>query len=40
MFGHFNMGFFTVGDYATTSIIMTSTFHSTRLIPDPKTGKL
>ena len=40
MFKHFNMGFFTIGDYATTSIIMTSTFHATRLIPDPKTGKL
>lgn len=40
MFGHFNMGFFTIGDYATTSMIMTSTFHATRLIPDPKTHKL
>ena len=36
----FNMGFFTIGDYATTSMIMTSTFHATRLIPDPKTNKL
>ena len=36
MMDHFNMGPFTIGDYTINAIMLTSVYHATRLVPNPK----